>query len=359
MSSYTEEYIRSTISSHSSKAISSIKRLDSLSNSVFLITFSDESRLILKIFKREGATNHFLSFYGEAEAMIVQSKYLEDVILFDSYDYRIERYIPNRHLTEAEFQSHLVRLQLTKEAARFQRLHSQTAANAAYAFHLREHILPLLRPQVEGYLGSHSQAALIRDFWSRGEDFLLSIEKNERRGGKTVFAHNDLLLGNILLTPDRFLFIDFEYSCFSFEFNDLYNFVTESCKIYAAESLPGFAQDWSAFPSDQQIFELIFAFKRFRDQPDMPDTKIPGAEELERIVEDSKGADKATVREELEKFFFVGAIVELYWAYWALNIEEKKDTLFDYPLFAINRFEGFARCLAKLEELKEESHRKA
>ncbi len=49
-----------------------------------------------------------------------------------------------------------------------------------------------------------------------------------------VFSHNDLLANNILIRKDnkKFIFIDFEYATYNFDFYDIANYFEESSINY-------------------------------------------------------------------------------------------------------------------------------
>lgn len=61
------------------------------------------------------------------------------------------------------------------------------------------------------------------------EEIVFMREKLDKLGSPTVFAHNDLLLGNVVYTEDNnsVTFIDFEYAAANFQAFDIGNHFSE------------------------------------------------------------------------------------------------------------------------------------
>ncbi|XP_022143237.1 probable ethanolamine kinase [Momordica charantia] len=117
-----------------------------------------------------------------------------------------------------------------------------------------------------------------------------------------VFAHNDLLSGNIMLneTEGRLYFIDFEYGSYNYRGYDIGNHFNE----YA-----GYNCDYSQYPSKMEQYH----FFRHYLQPEKPD------EVSEKDLE--------TLYVESNTFMLAS---HLYWALWALIQARMSPITFDY-----------------------------
>ncbi|XXG55881.1 hypothetical protein AAC387_Pa03g3440 [Persea americana] len=130
-----------------------------------------------------------------------------------------------------------------------------------------------------------------------------------------VFAHNDLLSGNLMLNDDegKLYFIDFEYGSYSYRGYDIANHFNE----YA-----GFDCDFSLYPDkDAQYY-----FFRNYLQPDKP-LAVP-SEELEALYIETNSFRLAS---------------HLYWALWGLIQAKMSPIDFDYLGYFFLRYSEYER----------------
>ncbi|XP_008463050.2 probable ethanolamine kinase isoform X1 [Cucumis melo] len=125
-----------------------------------------------------------------------------------------------------------------------------------------------------------------------------------------VFAHNDLLSGNLMLNEEegRLYFIDFEYGSYSYRGFDIGNHFNE----YA-----GYDCDYSCYPSKEEQYH----FFRHYLQPEKPDEV--SQKDLEALYVESNTFMLAS---------------HLYWALWALIQARMSPIDFDYLSYFFLRY---------------------
>ncbi|KAJ4953479.1 hypothetical protein NE237_030311 [Protea cynaroides] len=130
-----------------------------------------------------------------------------------------------------------------------------------------------------------------------------------------VFAHNDLLSGNLMLNEDeeKLYFIDFEYGSYSYRGFDIGNHFSE----YA-----GFDCDYSLYPDK----DAQYHFFRHYLQPDKP--QEVSDEDLEALYVETNSYMLAS---------------HLYWALWALIQAKMSPIDFDYLGYFFLRYNEFKR----------------
>ncbi|KAF5725818.1 ethanolamine kinase isoform X1 [Tripterygium wilfordii] len=128
-----------------------------------------------------------------------------------------------------------------------------------------------------------------------------------------VFAHNDLLSGNIMVNDDegKLYFIDFEYGSYNYRGYDIGNHFNE----YA-----GYDCDYSLYPSKDEQYHFI----RHHLQPDKP----------------NEVSDKDVEALYLEINVFMLAS-HIYWALWALIQAKMSPINFDYLGYFFLRYNEY------------------
>ncbi|CAK9228105.1 unnamed protein product [Sphagnum troendelagicum] len=141
-------------------------------------------------------------------------------------------------------------------------------------------------------------------------------EISDTIGAPVVFAHNDLLSGNLMFNKEegKLYIIDYEYGSYSYRGYDIANHFNE----YA-----GFECDYSLYPSKDKQFH----FFRHYLSPGNP--------------------EKATERE-LEDLYaecnFFSLASHMYWAIWAI-VQARFSTIdFDYLAYFYLRFDEYKKC---------------
>ncbi|KAJ1966512.1 hypothetical protein GGI12_000010 [Dipsacomyces acuminosporus] len=134
-----------------------------------------------------------------------------------------------------------------------------------------------------------------------------------------VFAHNDLLSGNVILsdTQDKVSFIDYEYATYNYRGFDIANHFNE----YA-----GFECDYSRYPTKE--FQLAW-FKTY----------------LEHINQDASPEVLKSMYNEVNLFQLAS---HYYWGVWALVQASISDIDFDYMDYAKLRFDQYYKVKAEL-----------
>ncbi|KAK4853183.1 hypothetical protein QYF36_005041 [Acer negundo] len=130
-----------------------------------------------------------------------------------------------------------------------------------------------------------------------------------------VFAHNDLLSGNIMVNDEqeKLYFIDFEYGSYNYRGFDIGNHFNE----YA-----GYDCDYSLYPNKEEQYH----FFRHYLQPDKPDEVSD--KELEALYVETNTFMLAS---------------HIFWALWALIQAKMSPIDFDYPGYFFLRYNEYKK----------------
>ncbi|XP_031473232.1 probable ethanolamine kinase [Nymphaea colorata] len=136
-----------------------------------------------------------------------------------------------------------------------------------------------------------------------------------RLNAPVVFAHNDLLAGNLMLNEDedKLYFIDFEYGSYSYRGYDIANHFNE----YA-----GFDGDYSLYPDKGSQYHF-FRHYLFPDKPNEASD-----EDLEALYVETNSYALAS---------------HLYWALWALIQAKMSPIDFDYLGYFFLRYNEYEK----------------
>lgn len=146
-----------------------------------------------------------------------------------------------------------------------------------------------------------------------------------RLDAPVVFAHNDLLSGNLMLNDDeeKLYFIDFEYGSYSYRGFDIGNHFNE----YA-----GYDCDYSLYPNRDEQYHF---FKHYL-KPDKP--QEVSEKDLEELYIETNCYMLAS---------------HMYWALWALIQAKMSPIDFDYLGYFFLRYDEFKRQKEKCLSLAE------
>ncbi|KAL1819659.1 hypothetical protein DCAR_0415962 [Daucus carota subsp. sativus] len=146
-----------------------------------------------------------------------------------------------------------------------------------------------------------------------------------RLDAPVVFAHNDLLSGNLMLNDDegKLYFIDFEYGSYSYRGFDIGNHFNE----YA-----GYDCDYSLYPNRDEQYHF---FKHYL-KPDKP--QEVSEKDLEELYVETNCYMLAS---------------HMYWALWALIQARMSPIDFDYLGYFFLRYDEFKRQKEKCLSLAE------
>jgi len=160
------------------------------------------------------------------------------------------------------------------------------------------------------------------DTLDRERDWL--IEQLDSLDMPTVFSHNDLQEGNMLIETytNRLVFIDFEYTGFNYRGYDFGNHLCEYTYAYLGNTFE-FSPD--LFPSDDHIRNCVRAYLFESDV-----TKV------ESMVDQAKKCTAAS---------------HLLWSYWSvamfINNKGKKKIDFDYISYGMSRKQNYYASKSK------------
>lgn len=148
------------------------------------------------------------------------------------------------------------------------------------------------------------------------EEFAHLYGQLRKLGSPIVFAHNDLLLGNVIYTEnqERVTFIDYEYADYNYQAFDIGNHFTE---------FPGIDEaDFSLYPGrDFQLAWLRVYLAAYLE-------RHPSEPEIERLyVQVNK--------------FALGS--HFLWLVWGLIQAEYSTIDFDFLIFASNRYKEYMK----------------
>ncbi|XP_004245179.1 probable ethanolamine kinase [Solanum lycopersicum] len=148
-------------------------------------------------------------------------------------------------------------------------------------------------------------------------------ELTDRLNAPVVFAHNDLLSGNLMLNEEKekLYFIDFEYGSYNYRGFDIGNHFNE----YA-----GYDCDYSLYPNKDQQFHF-FRHYLDSDQPNKVSDK-----DLEALYVETSSYMLAS---------------HLYWALWALIQAKMSPIDFDYISYFFLRYNEYKKQKEKVLSL--------
>jgi len=142
-----------------------------------------------------------------------------------------------------------------------------------------------------------------------------------------VFCHNDILLDNIVVTPDgdRVCFIDFEYGGFNFQAFDIGNHFNEYSGTVDV--------DYGLFPDGEFQRRWLRAYLTAYLSTESSERPQPAAESVE------------PTEEQVERLFVqvnkFSVLSHFYWGAWALAQSRFSKIDFDYLDYAIIRFSEY------------------
>lgn len=136
------------------------------------------------------------------------------------------------------------------------------------------------------------------------DEFNNLYEKLEKLNSPVVFAHNDLLLGNVIYTENlnRVTFIDYEYAEYNFQGFDIGNHFTEFAGIDEI--------DYSRYPTKEFQKEWLQVYLETFKSPE-----AVTSEDVERLYS------------QVNKFALAS---HLFWTIWALIQAQHSTIEFDF-----------------------------
>uniref|UniRef100_A0A1L8E3P9 ethanolamine kinase n=1 Tax=Nyssomyia neivai TaxID=330878 RepID=A0A1L8E3P9_9DIPT len=185
---------------------------------------------------------------------------------------------------------------------------------------------PMLRKKLDKFLNLIPETFSRPEIHERVKDQFLPVSRLRREienlcnhledlGSPVVFAHNDLLLGNVVYTESqkKVTFIDYEYAAYNYQAFDIGNHFTEFAGIDEV--------DYARYPSrDFQLQWLRVYLEVFQHPQEVT------ADDVERLYVQAN------------KFALAS---HLFWTTWALIQAEHSTIDFDFVKFAQIRYEGY------------------
>ncbi|XP_051169098.1 ethanolamine kinase [Leptopilina boulardi] len=192
---------------------------------------------------------------------------------------------------------------------------------------------PFIWPKTEAFLSFVPKAfancekqlkfeETIKPFAVLKDEYNFLYEKFSHSGSPVVYAHNDLLLGNILYDEKKnsVTFIDFEYTAYNYQAFDIANHFAE----FAGTDHP----DYSLYPDKNlQKAWLKIYLEAYNE------TNIITEEEVEELYG------------EVKKFVLLS---HFFWGCWALIQSEHSHIDFDFLEYAAMRFNEYFKRKSKL-----------
>lgn len=164
--------------------------------------------------------------------------------------------------------------------------------------------------------------ATIKPFAALKEEYNFLYKKFSKSGSPVVYAHNDLLIGNILYDEKKnsVTFIDFEYTAYNYQAFDIANHFAE----FAGTDHP----DYSLYPDKNLQKEWLKMYLEAYNE-----TYEILEEEVERLYT------------EVKEFVLLS---HFFWGCWALIQSEHSHIDFDFLEYAAMRFDEYFKRKSKL-----------
>ncbi|XP_030071555.1 choline/ethanolamine kinase isoform X2 [Microcaecilia unicolor] len=245
---------------------------------------------------------------------------------------RLEQYIPSRRLHTQDLQNPDISSEIAVKISRFHKMKMPFNKEPKWLF-----------GTMESYMKQISDLTFTRDShikkFNKLKTYNLEKEMKSLRGllectpSPTVFCHNDVQEGNILLlanqdpsSRDRLMLIDFEYSSYNYRGFDIGNHFCEWIYDYTYDKWPFYKASQSNYPNrDQQLHFIRHYLSESSGNGGVKTKKEQSQTEEEMIVETNRFA--------LASHFF--------WGLWSI-VQAKMSTIeFGYLDYAQSRFEAY------------------
>lgn len=320
----------------------SLKKLNGLSNSVYLVSTSDRPLIVKKLSK----VNFFTSFERTHLSKFLKEKGL---IHFEQDNFRIERFIPNREVTLEEAKKSSSRCLMNRALVKFNQLQTNPRRSYHAAFLMQEFGAEIREKIIQNIAEREpDQQEVLKNLLARAIEVIETFQAPDE---ELVMSHNDYYYRNVLFNTSegRYELIDFEYSNFNPRGYDLANFLNELLMDYNHPDFPFFKFDSSALPSAKEVRELIrfyLFFERgsnlFEDQPDSEALfeEIKKSKEYKEIPEEE-------VQKICDRFRDYFVVINAFWLVWSLFYFFNPNIDFSYVEFAITKGEMLESFIAK------------
>ena len=336
------EEIKAVVAQEMGLETLSLKKLNGLSNNVYLVSTPERPLIVKKLSK----VNLFTRFERTHLSKFLQEKGL---IHFEMGCFRIERYIPNREVTLEEAQKSSSRCLMTRALVKFNQLQS-SPRKSYHANYLLQEFGEEIRERVSRNIAETepAQQEVLNNLLAKALDIIRTYQAPDE---ELVMSHNDYYYRNVLFntTEGHYELIDFEYSHFNPRGYDLANFMNELLVDYNHPDFPFFKFNPAALPSAQEARELIRFYLFFEKHPNLFANESDSDALFEKIkasheYRDIPEAEVQNICERLRDFFVV---INAFWLVWALFYFYNPNIDFSYVDFAILKGEMIENFLAK------------
>lgn len=269
-----------------------------ITNTVYLITFDDNEKFIIRKYGKN--TDFFIDRFFEIRVIEALEPYdITRNILAKLENGLIEQYLEGASLTIDDFNNPLLIELLGK---RLSKLHLVNILSPNERKPMVWNKIDIWYTEcLKLYKNEPHNLKNIQTIWEK-----VKIQKNDPilLNNHTVFCHNDLTPGNIILSPklDDIRFIDFEYASYNNRGFDIGNLFNE---------FAGYDCDWTKLPNKTERYSF---YKHYLGNDNINSLQTLDAEVL-----------------------FYMPVSHLFWSLWAFIQHKYSDVKFDYLSYANKR----------------------
>ncbi|XP_006816045.1 choline/ethanolamine kinase-like [Saccoglossus kowalevskii] len=242
---------------------------------------------------------------------------------------RIEEYIPSRSLTVEEMGYESYNIEIAQKLAGFHGMDLPLSKEPTWVINMCHrwlhevlHSISFTTPELDTKYNKLLSYGLPEE--------LKYLEKMiEVTSSPTVFCHNDLNEGNILLVNsdskcNRLMFIDFEYAGYNHRGFDIANHFCEWTFDYTTTTPPYYKYDPENYPNKEQQLRFIRAYLNSFDNA-MNDLESRETEEVKMLTE-------------IKRFSMLS---HFFWVLWAIIQGKKSQHKFCHLDYAQTRIEAY------------------
>lgn len=310
----------------------------------------------IKFPQQIGQENAFNPYTTQVQNFIENISGIGPKILHEDSVYKFQEFIYNTSTSRADMCRQETRLWMMQPDCNFLRdtrnVPIEEYGGQVHLYHLIQDkdILGAIKRRMEGYNMQPEEMHTLEDalkcLEAQEEEFILSLFKDFPKE-ELYLVHGDCYYLNVLFDKNKkdLTFIDFEYSNLAPFTMDIANIANETVFDYEVTKYPNFTYSEEAYPSDDDLREMIRALMTFWDNKDLKftaGTDVEFAEKLRATPEYAK-IDAKRIESNFLEMKKAACLNNFYFVLWCFWDMRTSDIELDYILYARDRAKAYLR----------------